>query len=97
MRWAGVGGVCGGSGADSRGIIEGDGCSGFNTGAITEAVRMQVLPQMLPGPSFLDGACVTGGSPGMKQSCPYQLSLLQKLHDVAPKATTFPVEVASVK
>lgn len=56
-----MGGVCGGSGADSRGIIEGDGCSGFNTGAITEAVRIQVLPQMLPGPSFLDGACVTGG------------------------------------
>lgn len=55
-----MGGVCGGSGADSRGIIEGDRCSGFNTGAITEAVRIQVLPQMLPGPSFLDGACVTG-------------------------------------
>lgn len=57
-----MGRVCGGSGADSRGIIEGDGCSGFNTGAITEAVRIQVLPQMLPGPSFLDGACVMGGA-----------------------------------
>jgi hypothetical protein len=64
-------------------------CSGSNIGPITEAVRVQVLP----GPSFPDGTSVAGRS----SNCQCQLNLLAKLHDVAPKATTFPVEVTSVK
>lgn len=30
------------------------GCSGFDIGPITEAVRLQVLPNALPSPSFPD-------------------------------------------
>lgn len=39
-----MGGVCGGGGADSSGMIGRGGCSGFNTGPITEAVGLQELP-----------------------------------------------------
>lgn len=79
----------GGSGADFREMIGTGRCSGSNIGPITEAVRVQVLP----GPSFPDGTSVAGRS----SNCQCQLNLLAKLHDVAPKATTFPVEVTSVK
>lgn len=65
-----MGGVCGGSRADSRGIIEGDGCSGFNAGAITEAVRIQVLPPNAPWPRLSRWRLCHRGEPRYETKLP---------------------------